>query len=109
MIGQIGGKARTTEGTIIPADGTGENELAAKSPLLKHGAGDAPDTKPPASKRKPGRPADTDPKADQRVYDAWKSAHHQTYAGLARELKMEEREVRLAIDRHEKRVSREAK
>ncbi len=57
-------------------------------------------------KKKRGRRVDTDPAADKRVYDAWKSGSHRTYADLANTLKKTEREVGLAIDRHEKRLTK---
>jgi hypothetical protein len=56
--------------------------------------------------RKRGRPVDTDPKADKRVYEAWKSGHYPNYSELARELKMSQGDMKRAIDRHRKRVER---
>lgn len=35
------------------------------------------------TRRKPGRPSDTDPAADARIYDAWASGHYRTYADCA--------------------------
>ena len=66
---------------------------------------DAPPTK---SSRKRGRPRDTDPEKDKRIYDAWQSAHYSTYAGLAKELpgNMKAKDVRRAIDRHRHRMRR---
>lgn len=58
------------------------------------------------TKPKRGRPNDTDPKADQRIYDAWKTGEHKTYADLGRELSKTERQITLAIDRHKKRIAR---
>lgn len=59
--------------------------------------------------RKPGRPADTNPTEDRRIYDAWKTGRLKTYAELAAELRLPERDVRLALDRHKKRLSRPTK
>jgi hypothetical protein len=56
--------------------------------------------------RKRSRPVDTDARADKRVYEAWKSRRYKNYSDLARELKMSERDVKMAIDRHRKRVER---
>lgn len=50
-----------------------------------------------------GRPQDTDPKADARVFDAWQTGNYKKFADLARELKIERRDVKLAIDRERKR------
>lgn len=55
------------------------------------------------AKHRVGRPADTDPKADQRVYNAWQTGTYIAYSALARELDMSPRAVKLAIDRHRKR------
>jgi len=60
-------------------------------------------------RRKCGRPTDTDPKADQRIFDAWQSGQHRTYEDLARLMGKKTREVSAAIDRHRKRLEREGK
>jgi len=60
-----------------------------------------------ARKKKRGRPpkrGDTDPAADKRTYDAFK-ASCLTYEQFARSDKKRENEVRLAIDRHRKRLA----
>lgn len=62
----------------------------------------------PCGKRR-GRPADTDAKEDERIYTAWKTGHYRTYAELAAELRLNKRDVGLAIDRHEKRQKRGTK
>jgi len=57
-------------------------------------------------KKHRGRPADTDPGADKRIYDAWKSGQYKRYADLAQVLKLREKDVARAIDRHRKRLER---
>src|SRR5262249_12930382 len=67
------------------------------------------DTKPHLTEKKRGkrgRPADTDPRADKRIFEAWRSGHHTTYADLATALGQPEQQVRAAIDRHRKRLGR---
>jgi hypothetical protein len=61
-----------------------------------------PVEKPQASKR--GRQPDTDPKQDQRIAEAWETGQYVDYAGLARELHIDKREVKRAVDRHRKRL-----
>jgi hypothetical protein len=58
------------------------------------------------SRRKRGRPRDTNLKEDKRVFDAWQTRQHMTYADLARALGKGEREVKAAIDRERKRRER---
>jgi hypothetical protein len=58
-------------------------------------------------KRRRGRPRDTNEKADKRIYEAWKSGGHKTYADLAVALGLPARKVEGAIDRHRKRLERE--
>lgn len=53
-----------------------------------------------------GRPADTDPRQDERIHDAWETATYRTYAELANELGKTKREVKLAIDRMRQRRNR---
>jgi hypothetical protein len=62
----------------------------------------------PKGKRGRGRPRDTDPEMDKRIFDAWKTGDYKSEAELAREFNISEREVRLARDRHRKRSNREA-
>ncbi len=61
---------------------------------------------PKQKRRKRGRPSDTDPKKDKRLYDAWQTGHYNTFSDLAREKRMEKRDVKLAIDRHRHRLKR---
>ena len=51
-----------------------------------------------------GRRLESDPKEDERIYNAWKTGSYRKYEDLARELGLPKRTVELAIDRHEKRV-----
>jgi hypothetical protein len=49
----------------------------------------------------PGRKPDTDPKADKRIVDAWKTGRYKTYEQLAKALGgMTKKQVKRAIDRH---------
>jgi hypothetical protein len=57
------------------------------------------------SKKKRGRPRDTDPKKDQQIAEAWQTGQHRTKADLATALNIPQHEVRLALDRHRKRHS----
>jgi hypothetical protein len=59
------------------------------------------------SKARPGRPADTDPKKDEKIYDAWKSGHYKTYEDLARDLGKTKYQIETAVDRHRKRLERD--
>jgi hypothetical protein len=54
-------------------------------------------------RKRRGRPSDTDPKADKRIYDAWQTRQYKNYAELAVALSLSEREVELAVDRVRKR------
>jgi hypothetical protein len=49
--------------------------------------------------RRRGRKPDTDPRADQRIAEAWATGQHKTYAQLAEAKGITEREVKLALDR----------
>jgi len=51
----------------------------------------------------PGRRSDTDPKADQRVSEAWSTGQYKTYADLGAALGQSGHDVKKAIDRHRKR------
>lgn len=53
--------------------------------------------------RRRGRPRSSDPSEDQRLYEAWKTGHFVTYAEFASAKGLEERGVRLAIDRARKK------
>jgi hypothetical protein len=55
---------------------------------------------------KPGRPRDTDPQADKRIYDAWNTRGYKTYQELADNLHLKKPVVATAIDRHRKRLER---
>jgi hypothetical protein len=59
------------------------------------------------TKGKRGRIPDTDEKRDQRISDVWKAGHFKRYADLAREMNIEEYEVKAAIDRVRHRKSKE--
>jgi hypothetical protein len=60
------------------------------------------------TKRKSGpKGPRTDPLEDKRIFDAWKTGRYKDYKDLARELHLERRDVKLAIDRHEKRKVKE--
>jgi hypothetical protein len=53
---------------------------------------------------KHGRPVETNPEADRRVYDSWRSGQYTTYQDLARQLNVKAHEVKKVIDRHRKRL-----
>ena len=57
-------------------------------------------------KRGRGRPRRSDLNEDQRIYDAWKTEQHPTYAELAGELGLKLQDVQRAIDRQRKRIKR---
>src|SRR5699024_4213524 len=62
----------------------------------------------PKGKKKPiGRPKESDPKHDERIFNAWKTKRYNTYAECASALGITgskpERQVKLAVDRHRKR------
>jgi len=59
------------------------------------------------SKKKRGRPTNTDDHAaDRRIYEAWKTGQYKTYKELAREKIMDEKAIRLALHRHRARLNR---
>ncbi len=59
--------------------------------------------------RKRGRPVDTDPKEDKRIYEAWKTGRHKTYADCDRELGLTRGATYSAVERHRKRLERKEK
>lgn len=54
-------------------------------------------------RRRQGRPQSSDPKADQKVYDAWRTRGWRTFEELGSVLGMSHYDVRRAVDRHRKR------
>lgn len=58
--------------------------------------------------QKRGRKSYTDHKADLQIAIAWATDSYPTYADLAKEMHIKEREVRLAVDRHRTRLKRDA-
>ncbi|MEN6406358.1 MAG: hypothetical protein ABFC77_07800 [Thermoguttaceae bacterium] len=75
------------------------------------GAGSAPakseDGKP--AKQKRGRPADTDPKRDKQIYEAWKTRQHKTQANCDSALGLPVGTTHAACERHRKRLERRDK
>jgi hypothetical protein len=64
---------------------------------------------PPAPAEKAhrrGRPADTDPEADRRLYEHWQSGCFITLHDLAERFGKKKRDVERALDRHRKRLER---
>ncbi|MDG3006083.1 hypothetical protein [Paludisphaera mucosa] len=53
-----------------------------------------------------GRPADTDPNMDKRIFDAWRTGRYSTYGGLAVDFDITVNDVRKAIDRRRKRAGK---
>ena len=84
-------RKRLRDGDNSP-DGPGNGGSKASKPKVKKG---------------PGRPAKSDPKADKRIWDAWKTRAYNNYRELANELGREVKEVGLAIDRQRKREATE--
>lgn len=76
--------------------------------------GDKPQQHPPhgdsqeTHKGRPGRPRDTDPDEDKRVWDAWNTGVHKAKRDLATALgeSWTEKRVRHCIDRHRQRLNR---
>jgi hypothetical protein len=62
-----------------------------------------------SAKRNRGRPADTDPKQDKRIYEAWKTGQHKTQADCDRELGLLTGATYAACERHRKRLGRRNK
>jgi len=85
----------------IGAKDDGPGVLGGKSEGDRQGGAGAGE----GSAKKRGRPSDTDPKRDKRLFDSWKTGFP-TYAECAKVNNITERELSLAIDRHEKRVSK---
>jgi hypothetical protein len=77
-------------------------------PEQGEGKGGAGSTKP-TSKRKRGRPVDTDLKRDKQIYDAWKTGRYKRQADCDRELGLSPGETYAACDRHRKRLDRRNK
>jgi hypothetical protein len=92
--------------TLVPIGGGG---AWARPPAAGGGAagreGDRSEQQErPARRARGGRPPDADPRADQRVSDAWRTGQYETHEQLGRELGLSGREVKLALDRHRKRA-----
>jgi hypothetical protein len=62
--------------------------------------------RPARANRRRGRPTDTDPEADKRIWEGWRTMSYKTYEELGRTLGMTGRQVRVAIDRHRQRIKR---
>jgi hypothetical protein len=58
----------------------------------------------PAQKSRRGRVPDTDPKADEQIFNSWQSRAYKKHSDLATALNITLKEVRRALDRHRKRV-----
>jgi hypothetical protein len=89
--------------------GDGEGTVGNKGPaVIEQREGTGGDKGPAAAKpqRKRGRKPDTDPIGDKRVWDAWQTRQHKSYAELANALGKTKREVMQAIDRHRQRMKR---
>jgi hypothetical protein len=56
-----------------------------------------------------GRKPDTDPKADEQVWNAWRTGEHKTLQQLGSALEKDKKEVERAIDRHRKRIEKRSK
>jgi hypothetical protein len=78
---------------------TAEIDLIANGPAVRPSTNAVPAGK----KSKRGRKADTDSKADQRIAEAWGTKSYRSYAELANEFGISERDVEKAIDRHRHR------
>lgn len=78
--------------------------LTAEAQTRKQGEGAAKSA--PKRRRKRGRPADTDPKADKKIEDAWQTGQYRTHEDLAGALNTSRREVTAALDRQRKRRKR---
>jgi hypothetical protein len=66
--------------------------------------GNVPPTKKPPKRK--GRKPDTDPNADKRIYEAWKTKNHKTFADLDNEMGLKIGTSKRACDRHRKRHPR---
>jgi hypothetical protein len=58
------------------------------------------------SKRRRGRPGDTDVREDRRIAEAWKTGEHESLEALAHALGKSKPEVKNALDRHRHRVGK---
>ena len=91
-------------------DAAGSTPPAAKTDKTEaNGGGDStPKPKPPPPPKR-GRPVDTNPKADKRIYEAWKSGCHKTQANCDRELGLPAGGTYAACERHRKRLARKTR
>jgi hypothetical protein len=64
------------------------------------------DSIPSRCRRRLGRPADTDPVADRRIAEAWRTRRHESHQALGDAIGITKREVQMALDRHRKRVGK---
>jgi hypothetical protein len=71
------------------------------------GQGERGDPRTRRQRRQRGRPRDTDPIQDQRIFDAWSTGRYRTYQELADELHIDKLEVKWGIDRLRKRQERQ--
>ncbi len=84
-----------------PTDPIGEAVTTQGSQAVEAEPLPGPATNP--RKRRGGRPADTDPKRDARIAQAWSTGEYGTYAGLEHAFKLKPGDAERAIDRHRKR------
>jgi hypothetical protein len=66
-------------------------------------SGEGVGTSKPSKRR--GRKSNSDPKADKRIWDAWKTRAHKTHEQLAVTLGISTPDAKHALDRHRKRTS----
>lgn len=57
------------------------------------------------SRKKKARKKRSDSNKDKQIFDAWKTGRYNRYAELAREMEIDEEEVKYALDRHRHRYS----
>ncbi|HZZ76903.1 MAG TPA: hypothetical protein VFE62_00200 [Gemmataceae bacterium] len=83
--------------------------LALRDSISAEKVIDLPDTAPRApaitkkTKRRRGRPEDTNRREDAQIFDAWKTGQYRGYKDLASQFQKKCREVRRIIDRESKR------
>jgi hypothetical protein len=82
-----------------------EAEVQPRGANIPGNQGEADQLEGSERKRRRGRKPDTNPKADKRVADAWRTRQYKTYEECSNALGLSEKHVKHALDRHRKRTS----
>ena len=85
---------------VAPPDGANAERIIASLPTATHNESES------SPKGTRGRTQETDPKEDKRIYDGWKASGYTKVEEYATKNGFKERDVKLALDRHKKRLQK---